>query len=172
VIVTYQVNAKSVEWNPSPGRLRELTEKMPNSQVTEFGNVVVKTRVDSRSKASTYIVTDDPDSVTDQTITRAEYERIAALQDAYIADGDMLVVDGYIGSDPGFRTRARLVIEAANANIGGMQQQLYYPLEERGAGHHCCLHAQPGCGGLPQRPDHRGGPGVEHHARPQLGLLR
>ena len=43
----------------------------------------------------------------------------------------MVVVDGYIGSDPEFRTRARLVIEAANANIAGMQQQLYYPAEAR-----------------------------------------
>src|SRR5699024_2649158 len=33
-------------------------------------------------------------------------------------------------SDPAFRTRARLVIEAANANVAGMQQHLYYPLED------------------------------------------
>jgi len=40
------------------------------------------------------------------------------------------VVDGYIGSDPDFRTRARLFIESANANIAGMQRQLFYPLED------------------------------------------
>ena len=34
----------------------------------------------------------------------------------------MVVVDGYIGSDPAFRTRARLIMEAANANVAGMQQ--------------------------------------------------
>ena len=45
--MVYKVNAASVEWNPTAARLRELTEQMPNSQVTEFGNVVVKTRVDS-----------------------------------------------------------------------------------------------------------------------------
>ena len=39
--MAYEVNAASVEWNPTTERLRELTEKMPNSQVTEFGNVVV-----------------------------------------------------------------------------------------------------------------------------------
>ena len=38
----------------------------------------------------------------------------------------MVVVDGYIGNDPEFRTPARLYIEAANANIAGMQQQLYF----------------------------------------------
>jgi len=125
--VVYEVSAASVEWNPSPERLRELTEKMPNSQVTEFGNVVVKARVDSRSTKSTFIV-DDSTNATKQTISREEYERIAAEQDAYIAGSDMVVVDGYIGSDPQFRTRARLIIEAANANVAGMQQQLYYPV--------------------------------------------
>jgi phosphoenolpyruvate carboxykinase (ATP) len=124
--VAHQVKAASVEWNPTAERLRELTEKMPNSQVTEFGNVAVKARVDSRSTRSTYLV-DDSTNATKQTITRAEFERIAAEQDAHIAGSDMVVVDGYIGSDPAFRTRARLVMEAANANVAGMQQQLYYP---------------------------------------------
>ncbi len=90
------VSASSVEWNPTAERLRELTEKMPNSQVTEFDNVVVKARVDSRSTRSTFIV-DDSTNATKQTITRAEYERVAAEQDAYIASADMVVVDGYIG---------------------------------------------------------------------------
>jgi phosphoenolpyruvate carboxykinase (ATP) len=125
--VTYVVNAAKVEWNPSAERLRQLTEKMPNSRLTEFGNVVVKARVDSRSTRSTFVV-DDSTNATKQTITRDEYERVAAMQDSYIADNHMVVVDGYIGSDPAFRTRARLVIEAANANVAGMQKQLYYPV--------------------------------------------
>jgi phosphoenolpyruvate carboxykinase (ATP) len=102
---------------------------MPNSQVTEFGNVAVKARVDSRSTRSTYLV-EDSTNATKQTITRAEYERIGALQDAYIANSHMVIVDGYIGSDPAFRTKARLIIEAANANVAGMQKQLYYPVED------------------------------------------
>jgi phosphoenolpyruvate carboxykinase (ATP) len=125
--VAYELKAKSVEWNPPARRLRELAEQMPNSQLTEFGNLVVKARVDSRSARSTYVV-DDSTNATKQTITRTEYDRVAAAQDAYIADRDMVVVDGYIGSDPEFRTRARLIIEAANANVAGMQQQLYYPV--------------------------------------------
>lgn len=126
--MTYEVKARSVEWNPGPARLRELTEKMPNSALTEFGNVVVKARVDSRSAKSTYVV-DDSTNTAKQMITRGEYDRVAGVQDAYVADREMVVVDGYIGSDPEFRTRARLVIEASNANIAGMQQQLYYPTE-------------------------------------------
>ena len=73
--MVYQVNAASVEWNPSTERLRELTEKMPNSQLTEFGNVAVKARVDSRSTKSTYIV-EDSTNAGKQTITRAEYDQI------------------------------------------------------------------------------------------------
>jgi phosphoenolpyruvate carboxykinase (ATP) len=101
--VIYQVNGSRVEWNPSAARLRELTEKMPNASVTEFGNVNVKARVDSRSTRSTYLVEDSTNS-RGQTITRAEYERVAALQDAHIAASHMVVVDGFIGSDPEFRT--------------------------------------------------------------------
>jgi phosphoenolpyruvate carboxykinase (ATP) len=124
--VAYEVKARTVEWNPTAERLRELTEKMPNSQLTEFGNVVVKARVDSRSTRSTFIV-EDSTNATSQTIDRDEYNRVAARQDEYIAGSDMVVVDGYIGSDPAFRTRARLIMEAANANVAGMQRQLYYP---------------------------------------------
>jgi len=124
--VVYEVSAASVEWNPTAERLRELTEKMPNSQVTEFDNVVVKARVDSRSTRSTFIV-DDSTNATKQTITREIYQRAAAEQDAYIASTDVVVVDGYIGSNPEFRTRARLIMESASANVAGMQKQLYYP---------------------------------------------
>ncbi|HEX3195738.1 MAG TPA: phosphoenolpyruvate carboxykinase [Streptosporangiaceae bacterium] len=126
--MAYQVNGSRVEWNPTAARLRELTEEMPNATLTEFGNVNVKARVDSRSTRSTYIV-DDSTNSRGQTITRAEYDRVAAIQDAYIAKTRMVVVDGYIGSDPQFRTRARLIMEAANANVAGMQQQLYYPTD-------------------------------------------
>ena len=83
-------------------------------------------------------------------MSRADFERMAALQDAYIAEQEMLLIEGYIGSDPAERTGARLYVEAANANIAGMQQQLYFPLDDEdvhaGADGH--LHAQPGGGGL------------------------
>jgi phosphoenolpyruvate carboxykinase (ATP) len=127
--VVYEVHAASVEWNPSTERLRELAEKMPNSQITEFGNLVVKARVDARSTRSTFVVGDSTNAAK-QTITRDEYRRIAADQDAYLRTVDVVVVDGYIGSHPEFRTRARLIMESANANVAGMQKQLYYPVDE------------------------------------------
>jgi len=121
------VEPKSVVWNPSPAELRRFTEEMPNCRVTEFDNPNVATRVVSRSKLSTFIATDTPENHSDQAITRAEYERVAKLQNDYIRTRDMLVVEGYIGNDPEFRVPTRLIIEKSNANIAGMQQHLYYP---------------------------------------------
>jgi hypothetical protein len=117
--------AAAVLDNPDPKELQELAAEMPNAQWTRFGNVNVQSEVVNRSKGSTFIVTDEPDGQ-NQAITREEGERWAAAQDEYIADQEMIVIDGYIGNDPEFRTPARLYIEAANANIAGMQQQLYF----------------------------------------------
>jgi len=124
---TLPVEPKSVVWNPTPEQLRQFADQMPNARQTEFGNVNVATRVVSRSKLSTFIATDRPEEHSDQTITRAEYARVARLQDDYIRTRDMLVIEGYIGNDPQFRTAARLIIEKANANIAAMQHILYYP---------------------------------------------
>ena len=126
------MRAKNIYRNPTPEELRAFTEEMPTCRITEFGNVNVQTRVTSRSAGSTFIVTDDPGITDGKTIGRAEYERIAEMQDDYITGMDMAVVDGYIGNVPDFQTRARLSIERANANIAGMQQRLYYPRPEDG----------------------------------------
>src|SRR5438034_1951512 len=122
--------AASVVENPGPDELKELAAKMPNARWTRHGNINVQTEVVNRSKGSTFIVTDEPDGQ-NQAISREEGERWARLQDEYIAEQEMVVVDGTIGNDPDFGTPARLYIEAANANIAGMQQQLYFsPGEE------------------------------------------
>jgi phosphoenolpyruvate carboxykinase (ATP) len=117
--------AAHVYANPSAEELKELAARMPNARETRYGNLNVQTEVVSRSKASTYIVTDEPDGQ-NQAIPREEGERWAERQDEYIAGQEMVQVDGYIGNDPEFQVPARLYIEAANANIAGMQQQLYF----------------------------------------------
>src|SRR5919206_861773 len=127
-------DAKSVRVNPSAEELKELAATMPNARTTRYGNLNVQTEVLARSKASTYLVLDDPESSSQQAISREEGDRIAQLQDEYIAGRDMVIVDGYIGNDPEFRTPARLYIEEANANIAGMQKQLYFDLEDGGDG--------------------------------------
>src|SRR5437660_11770688 len=98
---------------------------MPNATLTEFRNVNVKARVDSRSSRSTYIA-DDSTNSRGQTITRAEYDRVAAIQDAHIAKSHMVVVDGYIGSAPKFRTRARITTEAAHRHVARLQKHSYH----------------------------------------------
>ena len=125
-------DAGSVTANPSADELRKLASRMPNARETRYGNLNVQTEVLARSKASTFLVLDDPDSSSGQAIGRDEGERVARLQDEYIAGRDMLVVDGYIGDDPEYRTAARLYIEQANANIAGMQKQLYFDAESDG----------------------------------------
>jgi phosphoenolpyruvate carboxykinase (ATP) len=117
------VEAKVVHDNPSPEELRSFTEEMPQCRVTEFDNVNVQTRVTSRSAGSTYVVAERSSG---KTMTREEFDAIARAQDAYLRDREVIVIDGFIGDDPTFRTAARLTIEKANANIAGMQRSLYF----------------------------------------------
>ena len=109
--------------NPTPEELRSFTEEMPESRISEYGNVNVQTTVLSRSAASTYVV--DRES-SGKRMSRADYEAIAAAQEAYLAEHDTVVIDGYIGNDAEMRTAARLVMEKRYANVAGMQQKLYF----------------------------------------------
>jgi phosphoenolpyruvate carboxykinase (ATP) len=115
-----------VHVNPTPAELRAFTEAMSQCRVTQYGNVNVQTRVTSRSAGSTHVVTSDPTSTSGKSMTRQDFDRIALLQDAYLAGRDAVVIDGYVGNDPDMRTAARLTVELANANIAGMQQKLYF----------------------------------------------
>ena len=113
--------------NPTAEALRELTALMPNARRTIYDNCNVQTRVDARSTKSTYIVTDRPQEHTAQTVPTEEGRKWARIQDDYIRKQEMVLLDGVIGNDPEFLTPARLIIEARNANIAGMQRHLYYP---------------------------------------------
>ena len=120
------VTPASVIDNPDKATLRELTSQMPNSRETEFGNLNVHTQVTARSKGSTFIVSDDPERHSDQTITRAEADRVSRMQEEYLATRDVVLIDGFIGNDPEFRTPSRLIMEKSNANIAAMQSSLYF----------------------------------------------
>lgn len=123
--------ARSVAENPSQAELREWAlELMPSDRIseTEFGNLNYKARILSRLAKSTFFVSDEPNAK--PTISRAEAEEWAAKQDAYIAEQDMVLIEGYIGPDEGFRTGAQLLIEKANSNVPAMQQQLYFPPDD------------------------------------------
>lgn len=130
VRATLPVDPKEIIWNPSAEELRRLTEEMPNTRITRHDNTNTQTRVDSRSKLSTYVVTDTPERHDSQTIGREEYNRVVKIQNDYIRGCEMILVDGFIGNDSEFRVPARLIIERSNANVAGMQKHLYYPASE------------------------------------------
>jgi phosphoenolpyruvate carboxykinase (ATP) len=120
--------AKSVIENPSQEELRSFAAQMPNAQETEFGNLNITARVTARSAGSSFVVTDDASSTQKATMGREEYAAAAQRQDAYIADQDMVLIEGYIGPENSpMKRAARVYIERSNANIPAMQQQLYYP---------------------------------------------
>src|SRR5438874_11046265 len=116
--------AKRVSANPSPEEVKELAAKMRTARRTKFGNLNVQTEVLARSKRSTYLVTDDPDGQ-NQSITTDDGATWAERQDEYIAQRELVLIYGDIGTDPEFPTATRLYIEAANAHTPGMQPQLY-----------------------------------------------
>ena len=122
--------ARSIASNPDQEELREwVLELMPRVTETEFGNLNYEAEVTARLSGSTFFVTDD-ESNPQNTMSSAEAATWAATQDAYIADQDMILIEGYIGPDPGFRTGCRVYIEKCQANIGAMQQQLFFPRDD------------------------------------------
>jgi phosphoenolpyruvate carboxykinase (ATP) len=121
--------ARSVAANPTQEELRAwVLERMDRIAETEFGNLNYTARILARLTPSTFIVSDEPN--TKQTMPRAEAAEWAAKQDAHIAEQDMVLIEGYIGPDPEFRTGARLYMEQAHSNVPAMQQQLYFPKDD------------------------------------------
>jgi phosphoenolpyruvate carboxykinase (ATP) len=116
--------------NPSAEELQQLAARMPSARWTKYGNLNVQTKVLARSTPSTFVVTDDPDSGLARTISSEEAEEWAEQQDAYIRDQEMVLIDGYLGAQPEFRTAVRLYIEARWANIAGMQRQLWFEVDD------------------------------------------
>ena len=121
--------AKSVAVNPTQAELRSwVLEHMPRVTETEFGNLNYEARILARLTPSTFFVSDVETGK--QVMARAEAEEWAKKQDAYIAEQDMVLIEGYVGPDPEFRTGTRLFMEKANSNVPAMQQQLYFPPDE------------------------------------------
>ncbi|MDJ0790358.1 MAG: phosphoenolpyruvate carboxykinase (ATP) [Acidimicrobiia bacterium] len=121
--------AGSVIANPTQAEMREwVLEHMPRVTVTEFDNINYQAEVKARLAPSTFFITEEENYK--NRMPRAEYEEWAAKQDAYIADKEMVLIEGYIGPDPNFRTGSRLFMEKIQSNIPAMQQQLYFPKDD------------------------------------------
>lgn len=125
-----EIRARSVLDNPSASELRDLSAAQPSAHPTEYGNLDVITTVTARSKGSTFIVSDAAQEHTDPVIARDRYNALAKTQDEFIAQRDMVVLDGYIGDHPTARMRARLIVERSNANLAAMQRLLYFPADD------------------------------------------
>ncbi len=121
--------ARTVAVNPTQEEMRAwVLEHMERVTVTEFDNINYQADVKARLAPSTFFITEVENHK--NRMPRAEFEEWAAKQDAYIADKDMILIEGYIGPDPNFRTGSRLYMEKTQANIPAMQQQLYFPRDE------------------------------------------
>lgn len=121
--------AASVAVNPAQQEMRGWVEEhMSNITVTEFDNINYKADVKARLAGSTFFVSEVENYK--NRISRSEHDEWAQKQDAYIADKDMILIEGYIGPDPEFRTGCRLYMEKTQANIPAMQQQLYFPRDD------------------------------------------
>ena len=116
--------------NPGEEDLQQLAAKMPTARWTKYGNLNVQTQVLARSTPSTFIVTDDADSGLARTMTREEADEWVEKQDEYIRDQEMVLVDGWLGAQAEFRVPVRLYIESRWANIAGMQQQLWFRVDD------------------------------------------
>jgi phosphoenolpyruvate carboxykinase (ATP) len=122
--------ARSVAVNPTQAEMRGwVLEHMPRITETEFGNLNYKAEVKARLAASTFFVAEE--EIYQNRMARSEYEEWAAKQDAYIADKDMILIEGYIGPDPDFQTASAVYMERTQANIPAMQQQLYFPKDDK-----------------------------------------
>ena len=120
--------ARSVAKNPTQEQLRAWArEEMPSERVrvTRYDNIAYQARTRSRLGPSTFFVSDVPNGK--QVMSRADAAAWAARQDAYIAEQDMILLEGNIGPDSPMQVGTRLYIERTQANIAGMQEHLYFP---------------------------------------------
>ena len=146
---------------------------MPNATPTRHGNLNVQTEVVSRSKRSTFIVTDEPDGQ-NQAITREEGAQVGR------GAGRLHRRAGHGRDRRLHRERPGVPHARAPLHRGGEREHrrdaaaaLLHARRRRaraGADRH--LHAEPQGRGLSRRPPDRGRPRAGRHARLQLGLLR
>ncbi len=121
--------ARAVVTNPGHDMLREMAlADRERVTLTEFGNLNYRADVTARLSRSTFFVSDQ--EIGQNRISSREAAHWASRQDQYIAGRDMLLIEGYIGPDHGYRTGCRLYIEATQPNIAAMQSQLYFPPDE------------------------------------------
>lgn len=105
---SYKLVVRAFIDNPSQGELRRMTAEMPNARSTAFGNLDVLTRVNARSTAGTYIVSDELESLPgSQMMSRTDYDAIARRRAAPVREQEMIIIDGDISNAAEVRTPAQ-----------------------------------------------------------------
>src|SRR5262245_23088815 len=93
-----RLSSKFFNFRPTSAELVKLINALSGASTRGSGALQVLTEVHSQANMSTYIVTDSPQAHTDQSIPVAEGQRIAKLQDDYIKEHEMIVIDGHLGN--------------------------------------------------------------------------
>ena len=117
--------------DPDFKTLRELIFKQKNVIKTEFNNPDAITKVKARSAKNTYVVTDNSEDYDVQTIPVSEGKRIEKIQDEFIKNREMIVINGFIGYDQKVRVPSQLIVQKEYANIAAMQKCLYFEPEDK-----------------------------------------
>ena len=97
--------------NPSRAALCDLALESPHACRTTSGSLAVNSRAGGWSRTSTFLVTDDPGTAPCQAISRAAALRLAALQDAHLAESDAIRLDRTVGADDPCRLGTTLIME-------------------------------------------------------------
>ena len=116
---------KNLIRDPNFADLQKLVAEMPTAVKTNRGNYNVNTKVTARSPESTFFVSNTDTG--HPCMPSSESRRLEQLQNDYIAVNGMVSIEGSIGPDADFQVGCRLLVEKRFANIGAMQQQLYFP---------------------------------------------
>jgi len=123
--------ALKVHANPTQEELQKLAlAHTPNMMRTERGSMnKVASIAKARSAGNTFVIAEDAAKHTCKTIAPADAQKFIDAQEAYIAQHELVRVDGYVGNHPETRVRTTLWMTVEGANVAAMQQILYFPAD-------------------------------------------
>jgi phosphoenolpyruvate carboxykinase (ATP) len=123
--------ALKVHANPTQEEFQKLAlAHTPNMMRTARGSMnKVASIAKARSAGNTFVIAADPSKHTCKTIAPADAQKYIAAQEAYIAQHELVRVDGYVGNHPETRVRTTLWMTVEGANVAAMQQILYFPAD-------------------------------------------
>ena len=123
--------ALKVHANPTQEEFQKLAlAHTPNMLRTERGSMnKVASIAKARSAGNTFVIAEDAAKHTCKTIPPADAQKYIHAQEAYIAQHELVRVDGYVGNHPDTRVRTTLWMTVEGANVAAMQQILYFPAD-------------------------------------------